>query len=94
MNKLDFQKKLKNRQFEDCIEILRKEIIDILIEKMKEKDSYFFYTTTKDLYQKSKKVLEEKYSRIAYELYNLDIMEEQDEYILDELLNMYKELKS
>ena len=93
MNKKEFGEKLKNKQFEECIEILRTELIEIITEKIKEKDSYFHYTTTKDLYNKSKKVLEQKYSKIAYELYCFDIMPEKEEYVLDVMFQMYKELK-
>ena len=50
MNKKDFYNKLKNRQLDDCIGILRKEIIDCLVLKIKEKDSYFSYSTTSDYF--------------------------------------------
>ena len=93
MNKKEFGEKLKNKQFEECIEILRTELIEIITEKIKEKDSYFHYTTTNDLYNKRKKVLEQKYSKIAYELYCFDIMPEKEEYVLDVMFQMYKELK-
>lgn len=92
MDKKDFYNKLKNRQLDDCIGILRKEIIDCLVLKIKEKDLYFSYSTTRDLYKAAKKHLEEKYAIMANQLYNLDIMDEKEEYILDELFQMYKEL--
>lgn len=93
MNKKDFYLKLKNKQFNECIDILRKEIIDILVLKIREKDLYFSYSTTRDLYNKSKKCLDEKYSKIAYKLYTLDIMEEREEYILEELFYACEALK-
>lgn len=93
MNKRDFYLKLKNKQFEECIDILRKDIIDILVLKIKEKDSYFSYSTTRDLYNKAKSCLEEKDSKIAYKLYTLDIMEERDEYVLEELFYACESLK-
>lgn len=93
MNKKVFYMKLKNKQYNDCIEILRKEIIDCLVSKIKEKDSYFSFSTTRDLYNAAKKYLEERYHIIAYQLYNFDIMDESEEYVLDELLQRYKELK-
>lgn len=92
MDKKDFYNKLKNRQLDECIGILRKEIIDCLVLKIKEKDSYFLYSTTSDLYKASKKHLEEKYTIMANQLYNLDIMDEKEEYVLDELFQIYKEL--
>ncbi len=93
MNKKDFYAKLKNREFEECINILRKEIIDILVLKIKEKDTYFTYSTTRDLYNKSKKCLDEKYSKVAYKLYSLDVMEELDEYVLEELFESCEIIK-
>lgn len=92
MDKKDFYNKLKNRQLDDCIGILRKEIIECLVLKIKEKDSYFSYSTTSDLYKAAKKYLEEKYAIMANQLYNLDIMDEKEEYILDELFQIYKDL--
>ena len=92
MNKKEFYNKLKTRQVDDCIGILRNDIIDCLVLKIKEKDSYFSYSTTSDLYKATKKHLEEKYAIIANQLYNLDIMDEKEEYILDELFQMYKEI--
>ncbi len=93
MNKKDFYAKLKNREFEECIDILRKEIIDILVLKIKEKDVHFSYSTTRDLYNKSKVCLEEKYSKIAYKIYNFDVMEELDEYVLEELFEACETIK-
>ena len=93
MNKKEFYTKLKNREFEECIEILRKDIISILVLKIKEKDNYFKYSTTRDLYNKSKIFLEEKYSKIAYKLYSLDVMEELDEYVLEELFESCESIK-
>ena len=92
MNKKEFQIKLQNKKFEECIDMLRTEIIEIISNKLKEKDYYFYYSTTNDLYNKSKKLLDNKYSKIAYELYSLDIIDEKEEYILDELFQMYKEI--
>ena len=93
MNKKEFYTKLKNREFEECIEILRKDIISILVLKIKEKDNYFKYSTTRDLYNKSKLCLEEKYSKIAYKLYSLDVMEELEEYVLEELFESCETIK-
>lgn len=92
MDKKDFYNKLKNRQLDDCIGILRKEIIDCLVLKIKEKELYFSYSTTSDLYKAAEKHLEEKYAIMANQLYNLDIMDEREEYVLDELFQIYKEL--
>lgn len=92
MDKEIFKIKLKNKEYEDCISLLRKELIEELVNKIKEKDEFFSFSTTKDLYNKSKMVLTENYSKIAYELYNFDVMDENEKYVLVEMLEMYKEI--
>lgn len=93
MNKEIFKYKLTNKKYNECIDILRKDIINILEKNVKEKDTFFSYTTTMDLYNKAKEFLSEKEIKISYKLYLLDIMDETDEYILDEMMQMYKELQ-
>ena len=92
MNKKVFYQKLKNKEYTECIETLRKEIINILDLKIKEKDKSFKYSTTRDLYNVSKKYLEESEVSIAYQLYNFDIIDETEVYVLYELFQSYKEL--
>lgn len=90
MDRKDFEIKLKNKKIDECVSILRKELIEILTKKIQEKDRYFKYSTTKDLHNKAKTCLEQQYSEIASRLYSFDIMYELDEYKLDEMLEMYK----
>lgn len=90
MDKKDFEIKLKNKKIDECVSVLRKELIEMLTKKIQEKDKYFKYSTTKDLCNKAKICLDQKYSEIASRLYNFDIMYELDEYKLDEMLEMYK----
>lgn len=90
MDKKDFENKLKNKKIDECVSILRKELIEILTKKIQENDKYFKYSTTKDLHNKAKKCLKQEYSEIASRLYNFDIMYELDEYKLAEMLEMYK----
>ncbi len=90
MDKRDFQAKLKNKKISECVNILRKELIEILTKKIQEKDKYFKYSTTKDLSNKAKVCLNQECVEIAIKLYNFDIMYELDEYKLDEMLEMYK----
>lgn len=92
MNKRVFYEKLKNKEYTECIEILRKDIINMLVFKIKEKEKSFNYSTTRDLYNISKKHLEENEVTIAYQLYNFDIVDEAEEYVLYELFQSYKEL--
>lgn len=93
MDKEIFKYNLKNKKYKECIDILRKQIIDKLENNIKKKEKIFFYTTTSDLYNKSKEYLSKEEIKIAYELYSLDIMEETEEYILDEMMKMYQELQ-
>lgn len=93
MNKREFEIKLKNKEINECVNILRKELIEILTRKIQEKDKYFKYSTTKDLSNKAKECLSQECAEIATELYNFDIMHELDEYKLDEMLEMYKILE-
>lgn len=93
MDKVIFKYKLKNKKYSECVDILRKEIIKILVKQIQNKDTYFSYTTTMDLYYKSKKYLPEKDSKIAYELYLLDTMEETEAYLLDEMMILYEKLQ-
>ncbi len=93
MNKELFKYNLKNKKYNECIDILRKEIINKLVNAIKEKETFFTYTTTMDLYNKSKKYLCNEQIKIAHELFLLDIMEETEEYILDEMIKMYQKLQ-
>lgn len=93
MDKEKFKENLENKKFYQCIKVIRKEIIEILCKKIKEKDKFFSYSTTKDLYLKSKDILTKDDAELAYTLYNLDIMDESDEYVLNELLEIYSKLK-
>ena len=69
MNKKVFYQKLKNKEYTECIETLRKEIINILDLKIKEKDKYFKYSTTRDLYNVSKSTSIS--SKSSFSMYNL-----------------------
>ncbi len=90
----DFELKLKNKQIYECVNILRKELIEILTRKIQEKDKFFRYSTTKDLFNKATISLESKYIEVASKLCSFDIMYELEEYKLDEMLEMYKELQN
>lgn len=90
MDKKDFEIKLKNKKINECVCILRRELIELLTKKIQAEDKYFRYSTTKDLANKAKVCLGKEYSEVASRLYNFDIMYELDEYRLDEMLEMYK----
>lgn len=93
MNKAIFKYKLRNKKYTECVDILRKEIIDVLEKRIQQNDNFFSYTTTMDLYNKSQKFLNKKEIKIAYQLFLLDIMEETEEYLLNEIMIMYQELQ-
>ena len=93
MDKVIFKYNLKNKKYAECVNILRNQIIGILEKRIKQKDNFFSYTTTMDLYNKSRKYLNKKEIEITYQLYLLDIMEQTEEYLLNELMIMYQELQ-
>ena len=87
------KEKLKNEEYDECILILREELINILTDKIKKEDSYFEFSTTKDLYNKAKITLTLDEIQVAYKLYTFDTMYEVDKYVLDQMLEMYQDLK-
>ena len=93
MNKKLLKEKLKNEEYDECILILREEMINILTDKIKKEDSYFEFSTTKDLYNKAKITLTLNDIQVAYKLYTFDTMYEVDKYVLDQMLEMYQDLR-
>ncbi len=95
MDKLKFKKELENRNFSICIDMIRSELISIIKDEILKKDKYFSYSTSKDLYEKSVQVLDNKeYINAANIIYHSDIMEDSDEIILYDLIEAYKDLIS
>lgn len=94
MNKKILKEKLKNEEYDECILILREELINILTDKIKKEDSYFVFSTTKDLYNKAKVTLKYDEIQVAYKLYTFDTMYEVDKYVLDQMMEMYQDIKS
>ena len=92
MNKKLLKEKLKNEEYDECILILREEMINILTDKIKKEDTYFQFSTTKDLYNKAKITLTLDEIQVAYKLYTFDTMYEVDKYVLDQMLEMYQDL--
>lgn len=92
MNKKLLKEKLKNEEYDECILILREEMINILTDKIKKEDGYFEFSTTKDLYNKAKITLTLDEIQVAYKLYTFDTMYEVDKYVLDQMLEMYQDL--
>lgn len=93
MNKKILKEKLKNEEYDQCILILREELINILTDKIKKEDTYFEFSTTKDLYNKAKITLTLDEIQVAYKLYTFDTMYEVDKYVLDQMLEMYQDIK-
>lgn len=93
MNKKLLKEKLKNEEYDECILILREELINILTDKIKKEDTYFQFSTTKDLYNKAKITLTLDEIQVAYKLYTFDTMYEVDKYVLDQMLEMYQDIK-
>lgn len=94
MNKKILKEKMKNKKYNECILILREELINILTEKIKKIDSYFEFSTTKDLYNKAKITLKYNEIQVAYKLYTFDTMYEIDELVLEQMMEMYQNLQN
>ena len=92
MNNTAFKENLKNKKYYTCILDLREKIINILVNKIQEKDSTFYFTTTMDLFHKSKEMLNQEEIKISYQLYLYDIMDEREEFVLENMMEMYKSL--
>ena len=82
-------KKLKNKECDESILILREELINTLMDKINKEDSNFEFSTTKDLYNKAKITLNLDEIQVAYKLYTFDTMYEVDNKVLDQMLDMY-----
>lgn len=86
--KLNFE----NQNYSNCITVLFNEIKNILIEKIKEKDSTYKYVTIGDLKNKAIKYLSTQLQSYAIALYTLVMQPEDELFELEVLLNMYEEL--
>ena len=93
MNNVVFKENLKNKKYYTCILDLRQEIVNILVYKIQRQDEYFYFTTTYDLFYKSQEVLSENETQVAYKLYLYDIMDEREEFVLENMMEMYEDLK-
>lgn len=94
MNKKILKEKMKNKEYDECALILREELINVLSDRIKKEDNYFEFSTTKDLYNKAKITLKYDEIQVAYKLYTYDTMYEVDEFVLDQMMEMYQSLQN
>ena len=88
------KEKINNKEYYDCVKILRQAILENLIKKMQEYNKEFKYTTTKDLYNKSKKTNNEDLKKLTLQLFKLDISENSAEEDIYYLMEIYRELNN
>lgn len=92
INKEVFSMQLKNKNYIFCIDMMRKEIIDILTKRIQNKNSDYTYTDTKLLKINCFRYLSEVEQDVAIELYDLEIIENTSYYELSRMLELYKAL--
>ncbi len=92
IDKKMFSEHLKYKDYEYCINVLREEILNILVKKIQEKNKDFTYTTIGNLKQNCIKYLPENEKNIAIDIYSLTFSDDSADYELACLMNSYKEL--
>lgn len=92
INKEVFSEHLKNKDYIYCTNEMRREIIDILVKRIQEKNPGYKYINTKALKVDCFRYLSDIEQDIAIELYDLEIVENTAYYELSRLLDLYKDL--
>lgn len=85
-----FSKNLNKKNYDYCLKSLRKEITNLLSEKIREKNPQFVYTTVNSLKTNAFQYLSEFYQNITIEFYNLCFEELSPEFELYSLMELYK----
>ena len=94
LNKEMFSTYFEYNDYDKCIEMLRKEIIHYLTNKIKEKNPSYQYTTISSLKQDTFKYLSNAEQEIALELYAFSFNNESSDFELSQMLEMYKQLSN
>jgi len=81
---------IKTKKYEKAIVILRKEIINLVVEDIKKEDSEYRFSTIFDLVDKTEK-MSYKYRRAVKNIYTLNQYYDLDE--VSELIEMYERIK-
>ena len=84
-----FEKNLKQKKYTYCIAVLYEEIKKLLIEKVKEHDKNYTYTSIKDLELKCIKYLDDEISDLAIEFYDFTVNQDIETYEISRLLEIY-----
>lgn len=93
MNKDNFVRAFQDKDYLTCIQLLREEIKNILIEKLKAIRPEFEYTSIPQLKEYSLRYLDEQEQTVALKLYHHSFEEIPVELELDDLLEMYEVIK-
>ena len=92
LDKEKFKESLSKKEYDDCVKLLSQNIKQILIEKVKEKDSSFKYTNVANLKNCCLELLDSKEKLVAMEFYKLQIEEIGIEYEVIKLMELYDRL--
>lgn len=84
---------LKNKEYNIAISSLKKEIVNLFVIKIKQKDSTYTYTNILNLIDKSEKVLNSKYNTQLKKYYCLSKEEYCEEYEIYQLLDIYSKIR-
>lgn len=91
-NKDLFSENFKNKDYDMCISMLRREIIGILTKRIQEKNPDFKYISVLSLKNNCFKYLSELEQEISIELYTFSFNEESSEFELSCMMEMYQTL--
>ena len=92
LNKEMFSTYFEYKDYDKCIEMLRKEIISFLTNKIKEKNQNYQYTTISSLKEDCFKYLSNTEQEVVVELYGFSFTDESADFKLSRMLEIYKQL--
>lgn len=92
LNKEMFSTYFEYKDYDKCIEMLRKEIISLLTKRIQERNPNYNYTTISALKQDAFKYLSTQEQEITIELYTFSYNEEPSEFELSRMMEIYQNL--
>lgn len=92
LSKIELKKYILNREYMKCINLLNKNIKQILVNKIKEQDKEFEYVNLVNLRSRCIQLLDVSDILVIEELCDLQMEELNTEYEVMELMNLYERL--
>lgn len=89
-NKDIFSEHFKNKDYDACSDMLRKELISILVNEIKKINPTYVYTTITFLKSDCFKYLSPIYQDIAIKLYDFSFNEDPSEFELSQMMDIYQ----